>query len=104
MDRTGSRPSEHRQAMRADGDLAIRAVLQARGRERGEPRADALAGRAVHARALLWGAPHDVLAGAARLWGEQEAGAAADAADGTGSDLPETAVVGTGSTPTDCAG
>src|SRR6516225_8165516 len=81
--------------MPADGDLAIGAVLQTGGRERREPGADAPAGRAVHAHALLWGAAHGQLAGEARLWGEREAGAAVAAADGTGGDLPETAGVGT---------
>src|SRR5215469_17144088 len=96
MDRTGGRRPERGPAMRADGDLAIGAVLPTGGRERREPGADALAGRAVHAHALLWGASHDALAGEARLWGEREAGAAVDAADGTGGDLPEAAAVGTG--------
>jgi hypothetical protein len=94
MDRTGGRRSEPGPAMRADGDLAIGAVLQSGGRERRELGADAFAGRAVHAHALLWGASHDVLADAARLRGEREAGAAADTADGTRSDLSETAAVG----------
>src|SRR5215831_14609630 len=94
MDRSGGKPFKHGPAMPADGSFAIRVVLHPGGRERGKPRADAPAGRAVHAHALLWGASHDVLAGAARPWGEREAGAAADAADGTGSDLSETAAVG----------
>jgi len=94
MDRTGGRRSEPGAAMPADGDLAIGAVLQTGGRERREPGADAPAGRAVHAHALLWGAAHGQLAGDARLWGEREAGAAIAAADGTGGDLPQTAAVG----------
>src|SRR5689334_10727642 len=67
MDRTGARRSEPGAAMRADGDLAIGAVLQTGGRERREDGADAFAGRAVHAHALLWGAACDVLA-VERLW------------------------------------
>ena len=94
MDRTGGRGSELGAAMPADGDLAIGAVLQSGGRERREPGADAPAGRAVHAHALLWGTAHGQLAGEARLWGEREAGAAVAAADGTGGDLPQTAAVG----------
>src|SRR5438445_2622419 len=94
MDRTRGRGTEPGPAMRADGDLALRAVLQGPGREGGEPGADALAGRAVHAHAVLWGAADELVAGAARLWGEREASAAADAADGAGSDLSETAAVG----------
>ena len=94
MDRTGGRRSEPGAAMPADGGLAIGAVLQTGGRERREHGADAFAGRAVHAHALLWGASYDVLADAARLRGESEAGAAIAAADGTGGDLPQTAAVG----------
>jgi transposase len=101
MDRSGSRRTEHRPAMRAGRGVALGAVLPAGGRERGEPGADAFAGRAVHAHAVLWGAPHEVVAGAARLAGEREAGAAAEAADGAGSDLSESAAVGAGARTSD---
>jgi hypothetical protein len=94
MDHTRSRRSEPGKAMRVDGDIAVRALLHPGGREPGKSGADALAGRAVHPHALLWGASDVLLAGGARVWGEREAGAAADAADGTGSHLPKTAAVG----------
>src|SRR5204863_8374690 len=96
VDRRARRGTELGAAMRADGGFALRAVLPGPGRERGELRADALAGRAVHGPAALWGAADELVAGAARLWGEREAGAAADAADGAGSALSQPAVVSAG--------
>src|SRR6516165_3369402 len=93
MDRRTSRRPQYRQAMRADRDLQGRAVLQADGGERREPAVDAFAGRAVHPDAVLWGAPDEVLAQPARLWGEREARATTAAANGAGSDLSETPVI-----------
>src|SRR5205814_10131789 len=96
MDGRARRGTELGAAVRADGGFALRAVLPGPGGERGELGADAFAGRAVHAHAVLWGAADELVAGAARLWGEREAGAAADAADGAGSDLSQAAVVSAG--------
>src|SRR5438445_11446467 len=100
MDLSRSRRPQHGQAMRADGDLAGRAVLRPGGREPGEPEADAPAGR-VHADAVLRGPSDEAVAGGARLWGERETSAAAFAADGIGSDLSEAAAVCAGAGPSD---
>ena len=96
MDRTGSRRSQHRRAMRAYGNLAVGPLLHAGSEKRTKPEANAFAGRAIHAHALLWGASNDVLAERTRLCGEPETRATAAAADGTGSDLSKATVVTVG--------
>ena len=93
MDRTRSRGSQHRRAMRTDGYLAGRPVLHTGAGKRGKPEADALAGRAVHAHAVLRSASDDVLAKSARLRGQWEAGATAATGDGAGSDLSQASVI-----------
>ena len=93
MDRSGPRGSQHRRAMRADGDFASRFLLHTGSGKPGEPEADALAGRAVHAHTVLWSASDDVLARRAGLSGERQEGAKATTADGTGSDLSEAAAI-----------
>ena len=78
-------------AVRAARREPLVAVLRAPGRERGEPRADAPAGRAAPG-ASVPRQPADDAAPASGGRGRRTApGAAADAADGHGGDLPEAA-------------
>ncbi len=82
MDRTESSRAEHTAAVRAAGAEPIELVSRANERVGGEPGPDAADRRAVLADAVLRLAEHGVLADAARLRGQSEAGAASDADDG----------------------
>ena len=69
-------------AMRVAGRRPLRLVLRAGGGERREPSADAAAGRAVHADAILWEQENDGVAGDRRASGESQARFAADGVAG----------------------
>src|SRR5688500_8537425 len=88
MDRPQSPRAEHSAAVRAAGSEPLELVPGASGRVGGEPGLDAADRRAVSADAVLRFAENDDLADAARSRGQSQAGAAADADDGPGSDLP----------------
>src|ERR1700681_2917777 len=88
--------AEHPASVSVGGSFAVGVVLRGRTGDRRESGADAADRRAVPADAVLRGAEDSTLAVAAGRQGESEAGAAAHAADGTGSDLPETAAVPAG--------
>src|SRR6476646_3501294 len=87
MDRTEPSRAEHSAAVPAAGAEPIELVPHAGGRVGGELGADANDRRAVLTDAVLRLAEHDVLADAARLRGQSQAGAALDADHGAGSDL-----------------
>src|SRR5438045_9374890 len=87
MDRTEPSGAEHPAAMRAAGAEPIEVVSRTSRRVGGEPGLDAADRRAVPADAVLRLAEHGVLADAARLRGQSQAGPASDADDGIGSDL-----------------
>ena len=99
MDRFYRRSDEHRQAMRAGGTVTARLVLRACGRERGESRADAAAGRAVHTDTLLRRDQDDRLVVEAGPYSQSETREATIAADGIGSDFREATIVGSGTGP-----
>src|ERR1700680_5093103 len=88
--------AEHPASVSVGRSFAVGVVLRGRTRDRRESGSDAADRRAVHANAVLRGAEDSALAVAAGRQGESEAGAAANAADGAGSDLPETAAVPAG--------
>src|SRR4051812_39175732 len=77
--------------MRAGRPAAVELVLRAGGAVGDDAGATRPAGRAVHADAVLWGAPDDRLA--ARHWvpRQPEAGAPLAAAAGVGGALPQAA-------------
>jgi transposase InsO family protein len=87
MDRTEPSRAEHSAAVRAAGAEPIELVPRTGEGVGGEPVLDASDRRAVPADAVLRLAEHDVLADAARLRGQSQAGAALDADHGAGSDL-----------------
>src|SRR6187549_2151700 len=87
MDRTESSQAEHSSAVRGAGAEPVELVSRASWRVGGEPDIDASDRRAVPADTVLRLAEHGVLADAARLRGQSQASAAADADDGLGSDL-----------------
>src|SRR5688572_613528 len=88
--------AEHSAAGRIVRSLAVRVVLRSRTGDGRESGFDAAAGRAVHADAVLRGPKDGVVAGRARIPGQCEAGAAVNASDGAGGDLPQTAAVASG--------
>src|SRR5687767_8134325 len=81
--------------MRAAGPESRELVLPAKRRDDREPGADAADRRAVSGAAVLWFAADDDLAERARARRQSQAGAASDASDGSGSDLPQAAAVST---------
>ena len=93
MYRNGSPALEHRAAMRVDLPAAVELVLRAAKRERREFAANAVAGRTVHADAVLRESPHDSVAAKARLERQPQTCATTHAADGHRSDLREAAIV-----------
>lgn len=93
MDRWHRHADEYSPAMRTGSAVTAGFVLRACGRERGESRADAAAGRAVPADAVLRRVENDRLAGQARTCRQFETSAAVDAADGAGGNLCQTAIV-----------
>src|SRR5436305_6427092 len=101
MDRYRSQEFERRSAMPTDGNVSRRVLLQGWGGERRKSALDAVARREVHANTILWCSPHGRLAGKTGLHGQCETSTASDAADGSGSDLSETAVVDTGARTSD---
>src|SRR5713101_2838743 len=100
MDRRGE-GAEHPASVSVGRSFAVGVVLPGGTGERRESGPDAADRRAVHADAVLRGAEDGALAAAARRYGESEAGATADAADGTGSDLSQAAAVPAGAWPPD---
>jgi integrase-like protein len=86
MPRRGPSEAEHHTPVQPPRPAAKHGLPQAGRRDGGEPRVDAADRRAVSADAVLR-QPAD---GAGAL-GQSQAGAAADASDGTGGDLPATA-------------
>src|SRR3972149_6966774 len=90
MDRTGTSRTERATAMRVAGPEPIEFLLRACGRVVGECRADAGGGPTVSGDAVLR-QPED----GRGIRRESQAGAAADASDGPGGDLPEAAAVAT---------
>src|SRR5512143_1540699 len=87
MDRTQSSGAKHSAAVRAAGAEPIELVSRAGEGVGGEPGADAADRRAVPADAVLRFAEDDGLADATRARGQSQAGPAADADHGLGSDL-----------------
>src|SRR5204862_7951308 len=108
MDRTRTSGDQHSAAVRAAGASPVDLLSGGGRRDGGEPGADATDRRAVPADAVLRFAEDGVLADAARSRGQSQAGAAADANDGVGSDLspPEhdAAVPGASNLPVFTAG
>src|SRR5216117_3482199 len=85
--------TEHSAAVRIVWSLAVGTVLRSRAGDGRESALDATAGRAVHADAVLRGPKDGLVAGRARIPGQSEAGAAVDASDGIGGDLPQATAV-----------
>src|SRR6266849_7204217 len=77
--------------MRAGGAATVELVLRAGGAVGDNAGAARPAGRAVHADAVLWGAPDDRLAARRRGPRQPEAGAPPAAAAGVGGTLPQAA-------------
>jgi len=90
MDRTLASDDQHSKTMRAVGLGTLELLLPACRRERGESRAHAAAGRAVHEDALLRGPSHDGGAAGCRAQRQPQAGGATASPDGVGSPVPET--------------
>src|SRR5438105_456113 len=88
--------AEHSAAVRIDWSLAVGTVLRSRTGDGRESGIDAVAGRAIHADAVLRGPEDGLVAGRARIPGQSKAGATVDASDGIGGDLRETAAVASG--------
>ena len=86
--------TEHTAAVPLDGDFAVGVVLRSGTGDGREFETDAVHRRAIHTDAVLWDSKDDLVARRARLRGQSEAGTPADAADGTGGDLPEATAVG----------
>ena len=87
----GPRRSECATTMRAIGFESLDTVLPRCRRERGELAADAVDRRAVHATANFRQPAYDRLFADARARRQSETGPTADAENGAGSDLPQTA-------------
>src|SRR6516164_8354409 len=90
------RAIEHTAAVPLDGDFAVGVVLRRRTRDRRESAVDAANRRAVHADTVLRDPEDDPVAVRARVRGQRETDPPVDAANGTGGDLSEAAVVGSG--------
>ena len=88
MRRVGAAGAERASAVRAAGAESVELVLPAGGRVGGEPAVDAADRRAVPEDAVLR-QPED----GQGVGHQPQAGAAPDAADGVGSDLPQAAAV-----------
>jgi len=93
MDRSRQYRFEPDAAVQCGGTFTVEFLLPAREREPEESRRDAIAGRAVHAAAVLRGSTNDPVAGRPRVLRQFQAGKTITAADGTGSDLSQTALV-----------
>src|SRR6266446_10938146 len=87
--------------MRVAGRQPLGFVLRAGGRERREPGADAVAGRAVHADAVLWEQENDGVAGHRRPSSEPQARWAADGVAGHRSRVSEAEAEPAGGRPPD---
>ena len=85
--------TQHSRSMPPDWGFALRVLLRAGAGDRRESGNDETARRAVPAYAVLWGAQHDLVAGAAGLAGESETGETPSQTHGAGSDLREAAIV-----------
>src|ERR1041385_8503962 len=89
MDRNKPSGDQHSAAVRAPRPESVELLSGAGGGIGGEPGLDATDRQAAPADAGLRLAEDGVLADAARLRGQSEAGAASDADDGAGSDLSQ---------------
>src|SRR5205814_1134357 len=78
------------------GAFAVELLLSAGEREPGESCRDAVARRAVHAAAVLRCSTNDSVAGRPGAHRQSQTGTTIVTADGTGSDLSQTALVGPG--------
>ncbi len=101
MDRIKPQETEHRRAVPVVGSVPVGTLLHACWREHREHGVDASVGRAVHTDAVLRRAADDSLAGEARSPGQCETSTSTHTADGTGSDLSQTAVVDAGTGTSD---
>jgi transposase InsO family protein len=86
--------TEHTAAVPLDGGFAVGMVLRGGTGEGREFEIDAVDRRAIHADAVLRNPEDGLVARRARIRGECETGAPADAADGAGSDISEATAVG----------
>ena len=98
------RAIEHTAAVPLDGNFAVGVVLRRRTRDRRESAVDAANRRAVHADTVLRDPEDDPVAVRARVRGQRETDPPVDAANGTGGDLSEAAVVGSGARTSDGRG
>src|SRR3979409_274483 len=96
MDRSRQYRFEPSPAVQCGGAFAVEFLLSAWGREPGESCRNATARRTVHAAAVLWCSTHDSVAGRPGAHRQSQTGTAIVTADGTGSDLSQTALVGSG--------
>jgi len=98
------RAIEHTAAVPLDGDFAVGVVLRRRTRDGRESAVDAANRRAVHADTVLRDPEDDPVAVRARVRDQRETDPPVDAANGTGGDLSEAAVVGSGARTSDGRG
>ena len=95
MDRKKIERDEHQASVRAGEDIARQCLLQTNRRKRRKPGVDATDRRAIPAHPVLRGTEDDPLAAQAGTCGQSETGAASDACDGTGGDIPKATAVET---------
>ena len=90
----GVQRTQRTTAVPPDGDFPVGVVLRSGTGDGRKFEIDAVNRRAIHTDAVLWDPEDEVVARRARVRGQSQTGASADAADGTRGDLPEATTVG----------
>jgi hypothetical protein len=101
MDRPKQWKAEPYPAMCTGRFVALESLLRTSGRDGRESEVDAPSGRAIHPDAVLWGTEDVLVAYSEGAPSQSEAGAAAFASNGIGSDLREAKIVDAGARPSD---